>query len=294
MSRPNGGGKIDGSKVADFRTAMRRWVEYTTTGRVAYKAYLLASEYPRQLVTRPIDALRFLLFDPEFTNFTYEIANHGELSRFVAHLFDFDEAVVQRYSDEIRTDAALAERLQRKLSTRRNRRRIPIFGRRVGWYCVVRVRRPKLVVETGVADGLGSALLLRAIQRNAREGHPGHVVGIDIDPDAGWLLDDEMRAKHELILGDSLSVLPAAIANRQVDLFIHDSDHRYQHEFREYQLVHPHLSPDAVILSDNAHIVPALRDFAAAEGWRYSFFGERPLAHFYDGAGIGAAVRPLT
>jgi hypothetical protein len=79
-----------------------------------------------------------------------------------------------------------------------------------------------------------------------------------------------------------------------VDLFIHDSDHRYKHELREYQIVQPHLSPGAVILSDNAHIVQALRDFAAAEGWRYAFFRERPLAHFYDGAGVGAAVRQRT
>src|SRR5436190_1261820 len=110
-------------------------------GQIAYKAYLLSTDFPDRVATHPIESLRFLFRDPECTNFTYEIANHAELVRFMSGVLGIDESVIRRYSDELRNDGDLSDRLRRKLIARRDRKDNPLYGRRVGWYCVVRARK---------------------------------------------------------------------------------------------------------------------------------------------------------
>ena len=74
-----------------------------------------------------------------------------------------------------------------------------------------------------------------------------------------------------------------------IDLFINDSDHSAEYEEREYACVASKLSPQAVLLGDNAHVTDKLYQFAAATGRRFLFFSEKPANHWYPGAGIGAA-----
>jgi len=273
-----------------LRDALKRFAHGTPLGRVAFRAYIVARDYPRPALRRPLETLRYVLSDPETTNFTYEIGNYDELHHFLAGAMGRTVAEFERFSSELRGDRDLAERLSRRLATRPDRRHVPLYGRRVGWYCAVRAMKPRIVVETGVADGLGSAALLRALERNRSEGHEGRLVGFDILPGSGWLLDDALRAHFELVIEDSKVALPRVLSERTVGLFIHDSDHHYEHELAEYRLVTPHLAPGAVILSDNSHAVPALEHFSQATGRRFAFFRERPIRHFYPGGGIGASM----
>ncbi len=282
------------ARMLEMPPTLRRWAKRLATGtrlgQTAYKTFLVTSVYRRSALAHPLDAVRFVLVDPELANFTYDIANRDELIDFVARQLGVDRALVRRYADELAGDGELADRLAKKLATRRDRKRLPLYGRRIGWYCIVRIKKPRLLVETGVADGLGSAVLVRAAERNAAEGAPCRVIGIDIDPSVGWLLDDELRRRHELVIEDSHTALPRLLAGQSLDLFIHDSAHTYEHEADEYRLVAPHLAPDAIVLSDNAHAVPALEDFARAAGRPFAFFREQPLRHFYPGAGIGLSL----
>lgn len=273
---------------------VRRWVKKIATetriGSTAYKTFVVARYYRSSALARPVDALRFVLTDPEVANFTYEIGNVEELVEFLARQLGVEAATVRGYAEELTGDRELADRLSRKLSSRRDRKPRPLYGRRIGWYCATRIRKPRLVVETGVSDGLGSAVLVRAMQRNATDGAPGRVIGVDIDPTAGWLLDEGLRRDQELVIEDSHSALPRLLAGQQVDLFIHDSNHHYAHEAGEYQLVRPFLAPEALVLSDNSHAVPALEDWARAEGRTFAFFHEQPVGHFYPGGGIGLSL----
>jgi predicted O-methyltransferase YrrM len=272
------------------RETLKHFVTTTWIGRTSYKAYVAAMHYRSQVRRRPLDALRFVLFDPEIANFTYELENWDELERFVARCFgcSLDEAT--RLSRELREDHDLEARLASRLASRPDRRHKPLYGRRVGWYCAVRLLKPRFVIETGVSDGLGSAVLLRALERNRAEGHDGHLAGIDIDPTAGWLIDERLKAGWELVIEDSHDALPRLVSERPVDLFIHDSDHHYEKEATEYRLIAGSLSPRAVVLSDNAHALPALHDWSRDAGRRFELFLERPHAHFYRGAGLGVSL----
>jgi hypothetical protein len=46
----------------------------------------------------------------------------------------------------------------------------------------------------------------------------------------------------------------------------------------------------ALLLTDNAHSSDALRDRCRRHGLDFHFWRERPIKHFYPGAGIGMAV----
>lgn len=163
-----------------------------------------------------------------------------------------------------------------------------LYGRRLGWYIVTRLTRPKLVVETGVHDGIGAVILTEALRRNADEGAAGSYRGTDIDPNAGWLLQSP-EVDAEVLYGDSITSLESLSAD-SVDLFINDSDHSAEYEYREYQVMTTRLSPQSVILGDNAHATDALLDYSREVGRDFVFFDERPADHWYPGAGIGIST----
>src|SRR5439155_3990172 len=125
---------------------------------------------------------------------------------------------------------------------------------------LLRVTKPRVAVETGTADGLGTALLARGLQRNAAEGSPGHLLSFDVDPAAGWLLDSSLRGNVDIVIGDSGQTLARELAGKEVEFFVHDSDHSVEHERMELELALRHAAPRLLLLSDNSHVSDALSD----------------------------------
>jgi len=233
---------------------------------------------------------RLVLQDRELSNFTYGLANVDELVEFVASCLGRPPAEIAAYMREIEADDELDDALRRRLAGRRDRNPIPLFGRRLGWYCFARAAKPRLAVETGTADGLGTALLARALELNAAEGAPGELLSFDIDARSGWLLSTRAREGVHLIVGDARETLPRALEGRQIDLFVHDSDHSYQHERWELDFAVDHGATSLVLISDNAHATPALREVCDRVEATFHYFQEQPVDHFYPGAGIGMAL----
>jgi predicted O-methyltransferase YrrM len=248
----------------------------------------LLSAYPRAVAQRPRAALRYLFRDREFTNLTYEIANEDELVRFVAATLGRPLEEIAAFVAEPRTDDRLLLPLRGTLAERSDRNDEPLFGRRLAWYALVRALKPALVVETGVHDGLGSALLLRALELNGT----GRLIGLDVDPASGWLVPADARTRYELVIGDVRETLPATLEGLSVDLFIHDSLHTYEHELFELRLALERGADDVVLVSDNAHATSALSDVCVEHGLSFALFLERPRGHFYPGAGVGVGLRP--
>ena len=143
-------------------------------------------------------------------------------------------------------------------------------------YVTVRASRPKLIIETGVLHGFGSTFLLAGLAKNG----DGQLVSIDLpsrdlsleyqgtfalpdDRDAGWAIPDELRAHQHVLLGRSETLLPEAIAQFGApDVFLHDSDHSYQHIMMEIALAWAHMK-SGLILVDNVEQNRAFADFAA-------------------------------
>jgi predicted O-methyltransferase YrrM len=142
-----------------------------------------------------------------------------------------------------------------------------------GWfelfYALVRIKQPKIVIETGCASGTTSALILYALEKNAR----GHLHSIDIRFEndfirrnglqTGFLIPDSLKQRWSFIEQDLKTALPRVLAEqKQVDFFYHDSDHNYLHQMWEYLTAWRYLSIGGVLCSDDLRHNTAFFDFA--------------------------------
>jgi hypothetical protein len=229
----------------------------------------------------------------ERTNFTYDLepVNIEYLAAFTSAVTGAPCDEILSYFDELQHDLALKAHVARTVAQDPDYRwrsdPNARYGRRLGWYAIVRAQKPKVVVETGVDKGLGSLVLTSALLRNRRDGYAGEYFGLDIDPGAGHLLHGEYASCGRILVGDSCDSLKNL--NRSIDLFIGDSDHSASYEELEYETAAPKFSSSSVVISDNAHVTDELFKFARRSGRRFLFFQERPHEHWYPGGGIGAA-----
>jgi len=95
------------------------------------------------------------------------------------------------------------------------------------------------------------------------------------------------RHRWERLQATSFEGLPTI---EEIDLFIHDSLHT--RECEEWELRVALAKGARVLVSDNAHALPTLREFAAERDLEYSFWREVSKNHWYPGAGIGLALVP--
>ncbi|WP_119069663.1 class I SAM-dependent methyltransferase [Rubrobacter indicoceani] len=122
-------------------------------------------------------------------------------------------------------------------------------------YLVCRLAKPRIAVETGVAYGVSSALVLRAMEVNGS----GELHSIDLAPPGrrmkrfrGIAVPGELRRRWTLHPGSSRRVLgPLLKELGSVDLFLHDSLHTARNMRREFREVWPCLNPGGIILADD-------------------------------------------
>lgn len=134
---------------------------------------------------------------------------------------------------------------------------------------IVRLLKPDVMVETGVARGISSAVALAAMAENGR----GHLYSIDfpallVDPQrfVGQAVPPALRGRWTLLSGPSRLLLPGLVRRvAPLDLFLHDADHTYQSQLTEYRTVWPHLRSGGLLLSDDI-INPAFVHFARRVG----------------------------
>ncbi len=239
---------------------------------------------------RPWVAAAYVLLDPEVDNFTYELANAHELAPFVGAALGIDRERASALVDEARHDPLLARALRPRLCARLDAKRRLHPGRRLAWYAAVRALAPALVVETGIKDGLGSLLLLRALQRNARDGRPGQLISFDLYPDKGHLVPAELRPLWEPIFASTRTALEPALRGRRVGMLIHDSEPTYAIERFEYDVALRHAADRLVLVSGSSHQSSALRDLAGELGVEWREFRDQPRTHPSPGAATAVIV----
>jgi hypothetical protein len=271
-----------------------KWVRTQTeqAGLFRYRALYVAKYYWPRLRS----GAAWLAESRETSNFTFDLTprNEAHLVQLLALVLGRRAEEVAGYIDELQRDGALRDAIadQLKLLGRRGSYDpVARFGRRVGWYALVRAMKPKVVIETGVEKGIGAMVLCAALLRNSQEGHQGRYYGTDIDRGAGLLFCEPYRSMGEILYGDSIEML--SVLDVTVDIFINDSDHSAEYEAREYRLVSPKLAKDAVIIGDNAHVTDELLKFSRESDRKFLFFREEPDNHWYLGAGIGISFKDL-
>lgn len=155
-------------------------------------------------------------------------------------------------------------------------------------YALVRLLRPRHVVEVGVSSGVSSAYLLAALQRNesgtlhsidlptfprARARNAHSVLGSWTLPPgraSGWAVPSPLRGRWDLRLGDKRDVIPLLAEELpKVGLFLYDVPHRDAESIGEFRTIDRCLGPGAVAIADHGptgDMCGALRRWARIRG----------------------------
>lgn len=228
----------------------------------------------------------------EDSNFYYEITdrNKGHLVEFLAIVLGEERQRIEEYMLEAESSEYLLRVSEKYIKTHQEVKDSELyFGRRLGWYVVTRVMKPKLVLETGVHQGLGALAICCALKKNEEEGFPGQYVGTDIDERAGVFIEELGFDFARIFYGDSIESINSI--DEVVDLYISDSNHTSDYEASELIAVSKKMEPSSVVISDNAHATDVLLDWSTENQRKFAFFREAPKNHWYLGAGIGISWR---
>jgi hypothetical protein len=158
-------------------------------------------------------------------------------------------------------------------------------------WCVLAHERPTTVLETGVAHGVTSRLILEGLEANGG----GHLSSVDLPAvdsglhaEIGLAVPAWLRPRWTYVEGTSRARLPALVRQLgEVDLFVHDSLHTSRNMRMELATVWPALRPGGMaVVDDIDHSLGFLR-FVDAEKPRVWF-----TAHHLAGHGLfGVAIK---
>ncbi len=121
-------------------------------------------------------------------------------------------------------------------------------------FLIVRKYKPELFVETGIAHGYSSTIILKAMEMNGS----GSLISIDASDHfeicgktapIGWVVPEDLRHRWSIRQGLSADVLPAI--TESVDIFYHDSSHTEENMINEYKWAKNNLKHKGILISDD-------------------------------------------
>jgi len=128
-------------------------------------------------------------------------------------------------------------------------------------YVLVKSKKPQLLVETGVANGVSTSAIMSALHE---DNSSGSLNSFDVLPETkeaylgkgkwNFHLLDKKRTHKQLSVAVGNSPL--------VDIWLHDSNHGYRWQKFEYLLALSRLKEDGVLISDDIDASPAWGELA--------------------------------
>ena len=235
-------------------------------GRYAARAGAAVAAQPREGLERTVERVAEF-WDVRRRPWHYDpVEDYADrLERLIGPLDPADDAAFERV-----WDAALADLRGQGLRLGR-----AAFGGwddgdvrlgRLAWWLTRRLR-PEFAVETGVARGLTTRVLLEAM------GERGRLWSIDLPPlietelarETGAAVPPHLRDRWTLVEGSSRHRLPTLVRQLpRVDLFVHDSMHTARNVSFELEQVWPALGPGGAALVDDVQQNRATQEFLRA------------------------------
>lgn len=117
-------------------------------------------------------------------------------------------------------------------------------------------KRTEIIVETGTNWGCTTIVLAQAL---IDAGCQGRVITVELDPENAARANANLHAagvakRVELHLGDSREMLPKALEHENgIRTAFLDASHLYEDVKREFEIVLPRLSDDALVIFDNTY-----------------------------------------
>jgi len=142
------------------------------------------------------------------------------------------------------------------------------------------------VVETGVNEGYSSQAILSAMNLN----NFGKLYSIDLPNvinapngrsynlngrEVGYIVPSYLRKRWELRLGDSKILLyPLLNELKEIDIFVHDSLHTYDHMLYEYTTAWAFINKNGFLISHDIQMNSAFKKFCSMDCkkiWIFSY-----------------------
>ncbi len=140
-------------------------------------------------------------------------------------------------------------------------------------YACVKLKRPKLVAETGVGPGTTTTAILSAMR-----GTDGMLISFDLgikygeEEEAlpvGWVIPENLKSGWKLVIGDSRKTLENALKSYgKINIFFHDSQHEYNHVMFELETARKYAESKPLFIVDNYDWTKAPADFAREHGYK--------------------------
>lgn len=277
----------------DLRATARHALRRMSRLRWLTKRRIL-QRYDVKLRDEPKIYLRYLLWDPEVESYSYEIANDDELCAFAARNFGCTAEQAKDFLREARTDPELTTRLSERTRWRFDAKtKLPV-GNRLLWYVAARATKPPLIVETGIYEGLGSIVLLRALEQNAREGAEGRLVSLDTDPHSGFLVRDdaELTKRWTKVIGFTSDKLPEVVAGEPIGMLLQDTPHTEENQRHEFGVALRQPADRVVLIEGSGGYCPTAGQLAEQLGIELLHFREQAKDHFWTPPGQQVLVVP--
>lgn len=183
-----------------------------------------------------------------------------EAAEFVAHACGLALPEARELVDE----AAMAQQKLLRDGIGRQYPRAYSMGRRsvLALYAIVRWQKPEVMLETGVADGISTAMTLAAMESNGM----GRLHSVDIDDDVGGFVSKRDRWQLHIVGDETRPDLRGVVTELgTLDIFMHDSAHHYEQQMFEYEVAWPSVRPGGLLLSDDVNWSFAFLDFAGSK-----------------------------
>ena len=130
-------------------------------------------------------------------------------------------------------------------------------------YALVRHYQPRIIVESGGNLGMASSFMLKAMHDN--DTTDGKLYSIErsrkIVP--GSIIPEEIKGPYVPLQGAVEDFLTGDQIPGEIDMFLHDSTHRYDHMTMEFAQFWPRLRPGGLLVSHDVNMNAAFTDFVS-------------------------------
>lgn len=114
-------------------------------------------------------------------------------------------------------------------------------------YAYILTRKPKTLIETGVANGITTNVIMSALEKSG-----GVLHSFDVDPKTSNVYSGLGNWRFHLLSGNLKKNLVDQVGEiSEVDLWLHDSNHGYLWQSFEYKLAKSVLKTDGILVSDD-------------------------------------------
>ena len=130
-------------------------------------------------------------------------------------------------------------------------------------YALVCHYKPRVVVESGGNLGMASSFILKAMQDSGIEEARLYSIERSKKIVPGSIIPEEIKGPYVPVQGDVLDLLQGDTLPDHIDMFLHDSTHRYGHMMTEFEAFWPRLRRGGLLVSHDVNMNAAFVDFVS-------------------------------